>query len=107
MRIEILSCAEVELAEAVDYYNQQCAGLGYEFAAAVKSAFDRISAFPAAWPIFSRRTRRCMANPFPYGVLYQARDDCILVLAIMHLKRDPARWQDRIMKGVGRRRKGR
>lgn len=102
MRVEILSCAEAELAEAVDYYNHQCAGLGYEFAAAVKATFDRISAFPSAWPAFSKQTRRCMANQFPYGVLYQSRPDCILVLAIMHMKRDPIRWQDKLRAGSGR-----
>jgi hypothetical protein len=39
MKIVVLSYAEEELAEAVDYYNEQCPGLGYEFAAEVKRAF--------------------------------------------------------------------
>ncbi len=46
MNIRILSCAEQELAEAVDYYNEQSPGLGYEFAAEVKAALDRIASFP-------------------------------------------------------------
>ena len=96
MSIRILSCAEEEFAEAVDYYNEQCAGLGFEFAAEVEATLDRISAFPNAWPIFSRRARRCIVHRFPYGVLYQIRDDGILVLAIMHLRRDPARWEERL-----------
>ncbi len=33
MNILILSFAEEEFAEAVDYYNEQCPRLGYEFAA--------------------------------------------------------------------------
>lgn len=96
MNIHILSCAEQEFAQAVDYYNEQYPGLGYEFAAEVKSTLTRIVSFPNAWPIFSRRARRCMTNRFPYGVLYQIRTDHILVVAIMHLKRDPKRWQERI-----------
>ncbi len=28
----MLSVAEKELTDAVDYYNDQCSGLGYEFA---------------------------------------------------------------------------
>lgn len=96
MNIRILSCAEQEFAQAVDYYNEQYPGLGYEFAAEVKSTLTRIVSFPNAWPIFSQRARRCMTNRFPYGVLYQIRTDHILVVAIMHLKRDPKRWQERI-----------
>jgi hypothetical protein len=33
MTINILAHAEQEFIEAVDYYNDQCSGLGYEFAA--------------------------------------------------------------------------
>jgi plasmid stabilization system protein ParE len=98
MKVRILSCAEQELAEAVDYYNEQCPGLGFEFAAEVKSTLNRILSFPEAWPPLSSRTRRCLTDRFPYGVLYQVRQDHILVTAVMHLKRDPKRWQDRIAK---------
>jgi hypothetical protein len=95
MRLLVLSCAEGEFAEAVDYYNGQCAGLGYEFAAEVQRTFDRIRQHPTAWPVFSARTRRGLVDRFPFGVLYQVRGDCILVGGIMHLKRDPKRWQER------------
>jgi len=37
MRIKVLSVAEQEFVEAVDYYNEQCQGLGYEFAAEISS----------------------------------------------------------------------
>ncbi|MEK6699462.1 MAG: hypothetical protein AABZ10_10545 [Nitrospirota bacterium] len=45
MNIRILSCAEQELADAVDYYNEQCSGLGFEFAAEVKSTLSAL--FPS------------------------------------------------------------
>ena len=57
MNILILSYAEEEFAEAVDYYNEQCSGLGYEFTAEVKRAFDRIKVFSEAWQLFLVRTR--------------------------------------------------
>jgi hypothetical protein len=98
MNVRILSCAEQELADAVDYYNEQYPGLGFEFAAEVKITLSRIVSFPNAWPLFSQRTRRCMTNRFPYGVLYQIRTDHILITAIMHLKRDPKKWQERLTK---------
>ncbi|MBM4048013.1 MAG: type II toxin-antitoxin system RelE/ParE family toxin [Planctomycetes bacterium] len=101
MRTRVLSCAEQEFAEAVDYYNEQRPGLGYEFAAEVKSTLDRIASFPNAWPKFSHRARRCITNRFPYGVLYQVREDHVLVVAIMDLRRDPKRWEERLRKALG------
>lgn len=94
MKLLVLSCAEQELIEAVSYYNDQCPGLGYEMALEVQRAFERIENFPDAWPQFSESSRRCLVDRFPYGVLYQMREDCILIGAIMHLKRDPVHWRD-------------
>ena len=95
MRIRVLSCAEREFVEAVDHYNSERPGLGYEFADEVSAALERIRSFPDAWPPFSKRTRRCLVSRFPYGILYQVRTDSILVTAIMHLKRDPSAWKRR------------
>lgn len=95
MNIRVLSCAEQEMVEAVEYYNNQCPGLGYEFAAEAQRTFERIQRHPLAWPSFSTRSRRCLMDRFPFGILYQVRPDHILVGAIMHLKRHPQCWQDR------------
>jgi plasmid stabilization system protein ParE len=95
VEIRVLSCAEREFVDVVDYYNAERPGLGYEFAEEVAATFDRIGSFPQAWPLFSKRTRRCVISRFPYGVLYQTRADCILVIAIMHLRRDPLEWKQR------------
>ncbi|MDO9043305.1 MAG: hypothetical protein Q7U64_13365 [Desulfocapsaceae bacterium] len=48
MNINILAHAEQEFIDTVDYYNNQCSGLGYEFAAEVTNTLERISAFPNA-----------------------------------------------------------
>ncbi|MFA5073787.1 MAG: type II toxin-antitoxin system RelE/ParE family toxin [Nitrospirota bacterium] len=98
MNIRFISCAEQEFSEAIDYYNKQLPGLGYEFAVEIKNTLARISSFPNAWPIFSKRSRRCISNRFPYGVLYQIRQDEILITAIQHLKCDPLKWQERVAK---------
>ena len=98
MKVRLLSVAEQEFIEAVDYYNNQCQGLGYEFAAEIKSTIQRITNFPNAWTKISPRARRCLTNKFPFGVLYQVYDDTILVIAVMHMKRDPINWQKRLNK---------
>jgi plasmid stabilization system protein ParE len=95
VKVRILSCAEREFAEAVDFYNTERPGLGYEFAEEVQDTLDRIAAFPRAWPLFSINARRCFVRRFPYGVLYQVHTDFVLVVALLHMKRSPQTWQRR------------
>jgi plasmid stabilization system protein ParE len=96
MRVEVLEPAEAEFREAVQHYNLQSEGLGYEFAAEVRRALSRIVRFPEAWSALSPRTRRCRTNRFPYGIVYQSRGDTILVVAVMHMKRHPDSWRERL-----------
>lgn len=99
MTVRVLSVAEAEFAKAVDYYNNESPGLGYEFAAEVSAAAKRIRAHPLAWVIFSRKTRRCQLHRFPYAIVYHIENgDTIVIIAIMHMHRDPKRWRERIRK---------
>ncbi len=96
MKVEFLSAAEAELTDAVDYYNGQSGGLGYEFADEISQTIRRILSFPEAWTSLSVRTRRCRTRRFPYGIVYQIRGDIILIVAIMHLRRHPDSWRSRL-----------
>lgn len=88
--------AETELRNAVAYYNEQCAGLGFDLAAEVRRTIGRILRFPSAWTKLSPSTHRCLTNRFPYAVIYQCSDDQILIVAVMHLKRKPDSWKDNL-----------
>lgn len=96
MRVEFLDPAKKELAEAIAYYNQESEGLGYRFAVEVRKTLSRIVQYPHAWSPISKHTRRCRTSGFPYGVIYQARKDVILIVAVMHLHRRPNSWKSRL-----------
>jgi len=96
MRIEFLEPAKKELSEAIAWYNRESEGLGYRFAVEVRRTLSRITQHPHAWPSVSPRTRRCRTSGFPYGVIYQIRDDTILILAVMPLHRHPDSWKSRV-----------
>jgi toxin ParE2 len=96
MRIRFLEIAQIELDEAVEYYNLESPGLGGEFLSEVLNALDRIGGFPEAWQPCSKRTRRCQTRRFPYGIIYQIREKEILVAAIANLHRKPDYWGSRI-----------
>lgn len=88
------STAEVELKEAMEFYQSAREGLGAEFLAEVQAATDLIESFPLAWSPLSPRTRRCRTHRFPYGLFYQVRSDEILIVSVMDLRRDPKRWEE-------------
>ena len=96
MKINFLEIAQIELDEAVEYYNYEIPGLGDAFLTEVLNALDRIGEFPEAWHPCSKRARRCQTHRFPYGIIYQIRGQEILVVAIANLHRKPDYWKDRI-----------
>ena len=96
MNLQILQSAESEIAEAMDYYNLQDPGLGYGFAVEVKESINRIISFPNAWPQFDQEIRKCHVHRFPYGILYEIRENNIIVFAVMHFRKNPAKWEERL-----------
>ena len=93
MNVRFLTPASFELTEAIEYYEGQRLGLGYEFLTEVESAIDKILQFPNAWTLVSDRIRRILLKRFPFGLLYQVRDGEIIVAAVMDLRRDPTTWE--------------
>lgn len=87
--------AELELNQAVDYYNNCQPSLGLEFSKEVYISIQNILAYPQAWTQLSKNTRRCLVNRFPFGVIYQVTKNGIYIIAIMHLNRKPDYWQQR------------
>jgi toxin ParE2 len=94
--IRLLQIAQIELDEAIVYYESQLPGLGVEFLDEFLSCTARIRLFPEAWHLFNKGTRRCLLRRFPYGIIYSISTTEILIFAIAHLHRKPEYWQDRI-----------
>lgn len=87
--------AEAELNQAIEYYEQTCPRLGYEFAQEIHATIQRILPFPNAWPQLEQGIRRALVRRFPYGVLYAETKNGIYIIAIMHLHRSPGYWRSR------------
>lgn len=98
MNVEFLAPAWAEFIEAVEYYNDQEEGLGLQFSEDIRATIERIVQYPEAWPLISKRTRRCRTKRFPYGVVYQVRGRTLLIIAVMHLRREPQTRKTRIPK---------
>jgi toxin ParE1/3/4 len=89
--------AETELRQAIEYYEERDQTLGQQFAIEVYAAVERAAAHPGMWPLVATGVRRCLVRRFPYGVLYHQDEatDEVLILAVMHLHREPNYWMHR------------
>ncbi len=87
--------AEAEMIAAAAYYESQQADLGLRFLASVQDAMNRIVMNPALYGTVELDVQRCLTRTFPFGVLFRVRTDEILVMAVMHLNRDPSYWKKR------------
>lgn len=98
MNVAFLEPAAQEFYEAIAFYDIQRSQLGQEFAKEVQDTIDRIKQNPEAWTTVSasKRARRCLTNRFPYGIIYQIRQDTLLIVAVWHLRRRPQAWQKRL-----------
>jgi plasmid stabilization system protein ParE len=94
--VVFLPPAQEEMTEAARYYQTQSMGLGTEFLAEVERTISAIASHPKAAPKVKQDIRRRLLKRFPFGILYVPTADEIVVLAVMHLRRRPGYWQDRL-----------
>ena len=101
MNAEFLEPAAQEFYESIAFYNLQRQGLGREFAKEVEGTIERIKQNPEAWTTISasKRARRCLTNRFPFGIIYQIRQDTLLIVAVWHHRRRPQTWEERLSRG--------
>jgi len=97
LKVRLISPANLELDEAVRYYDHQLPGLDFRFVQETSVAIERIMLMPEAWTKVGQRTRRCMLKGFPYALLYVTEKEEILITAVAHLHRKPEHYKDRIM----------
>lgn len=96
MKLRFLQPAQYELDDAIEYYNAEAPDLGNAFLLETLAALQRIRQYPDGWHSLSPNTRRCRLRRFPYGIVYAALDEEIIVIAIAHLHRKPGYWLDRL-----------
>jgi len=81
-----------DLAGAYGWYEDQRAGLGEEFLAAVDATFDAIERIPEMFRRVHGEVRRANVSRFPYAVFYRVDPKSVVVLTILHTARNPKLW---------------
>ena len=81
--------ALADIAEIRTWYRQIEASVEDRFVKDLNETLDRIQAFPFAYQVHYRETRRSNLARSPYGVYYLVKGSAIVILAVLHHKRDP------------------
>ena len=95
MQVLVRPAAAADIDDAFLWYEQQRAGLGADFLRTVDDALAAIQSNPQLHAVIHRNTRRALLRRFPYGIYYRVYPDSIVIVACMHGRRDPKRWQSR------------
>jgi len=88
--------AEADLAEAFNWYEERRNGLGFEFLTEVRSILRIIGENPLRHPAIYRNARRALTRKFPYKIFYLFEADKVEVIGVVHAKRHPQFWQQRV-----------
>ena len=94
-RFIVRPLAEADLEDAARWYEHERAGLAERFLNDVDRTFARIREWPLQFPTVSGDIRRALLHTFPYAVYFRASDEMIVVLAVLHLRRNPKVWRAR------------
>ena len=87
--------ADLDVFEAMLWYEGERPGLGAAFLEAVRYVFSRIEEGALQFPLVSADVRRAILRGFPFGVFFVVEGDTSTVLAVIHLHRHLSSWEGR------------
>jgi plasmid stabilization system protein ParE len=88
--------AEAELMTAAKFYENRQRDLGKRFLTSIQDALHRIQVNPLLYHEIEVGVRRCLTMTFPFAVVFRIMPDKYVVIAVMHLHRDPGYWKNRV-----------
>jgi len=81
--------AEIEMAEALEWYENSKQGLGLELLEQIDACLDRIVNNPEHFQKRYREIKIVYTKRFPYGIHYTFESGTVYVHALLHTKREP------------------
>jgi toxin ParE1/3/4 len=91
-RLFVRQRARLDIAEAIDWYDERSPGRGEHFLRALDEALQKLQENPLQYQLVRGELRRSLLRPYPYNLVYAVEDDEIIVLRCLHARRDPRRW---------------
>jgi plasmid stabilization system protein ParE len=96
MRIVSHPEASAELEATALWYEERHLGLGSDFLDEFEHTLRRLEANPDRWRKILGDNRRLNFERFPYAIVYSVGVDTLHIKAVMHARRRPFYWKDRV-----------
>jgi toxin ParE1/3/4 len=87
--------AEQDIKAAYEWYEEQRLNLGKEFVNEVESKLEEVDEHPDLYATIYRNVRRALCKRFPYSVYFLKSENDVVVVGVLHQRRNPAVWQTR------------
>jgi toxin ParE1/3/4 len=87
--------AEQDIKAAYEWYEEQRPNLGKEFVDEVESKLEEVDEHPDLYATIYKNIRRALCKRFPYSVYFLKSENDVVVVGVLHQRRDPAVWQAR------------
>jgi toxin ParE1/3/4 len=88
MTLRVRPEARADILDAARWYEAREPGLGAALVAEVDAVFQRIERGPLRFRVVYRGLRIALSNRFPYAAYFVPEDGGIIVLAMLHQRRD-------------------
>lgn len=88
--------AKADLLDTFHWHQKQKQGLGHDFKLCVDEIISKIQRNPLIHKKIFLDVRRSVIKRFPFGVFYTVENQRIVVIAVLHARRDPMKWKNRI-----------
>jgi toxin ParE1/3/4 len=87
--------AEEDIKLAYEWYEAQKNHLGKAFVKEVEKKFLEIEEHPELYLLVMGRVRRALCKKFPYSIYFLNNGADIVVIGVLHQRRNPELWQTR------------
>jgi plasmid stabilization system protein ParE len=87
-RVIVRPKAEADLSEAARWYEAQRPTLGGQFLDEISRVLILLKESPERHPLYYRGFRRLLTRRFPYKVFYRIEGGNVIVVRVLHAKRD-------------------
>ncbi len=88
--------ADEEYVQAVQYYADIALELGWRFHGEMERLVQEACAAPDRFWKFAPPARRHWRGDFPYAIVFVEKPERLWIVAVMHLKRRPGYWRERL-----------
>jgi plasmid stabilization system protein ParE len=88
--------AEEDIRGSYFWYESKSKNLGNRFVSELDTIFEKIQNNPQKYQIVFENIRRALCMRFPYSIYFTENSNEIVIIAILHQKRNPDILDDRI-----------